>query len=82
MPNSRFRIQDASTKKSLPEKQEITMLGSAMKPEQGALLIKAEDSLNAAKLMQENGYRGRATSPERALIPLHDIIDNRGEELG
>jgi uncharacterized protein (UPF0332 family) len=33
-----------------------------MKPEQGDLLRKAEDSLNAAKLMRENGYYDFAAS--------------------
>jgi uncharacterized protein (UPF0332 family) len=33
-----------------------------MKPEQGSLLRKAEDSLNAAKLMQQNGYYDFAAS--------------------
>jgi uncharacterized protein (UPF0332 family) len=33
-----------------------------MKPEQNDLLRKAEDSLNAAKLMQENGYYDFAAS--------------------
>ena len=33
-----------------------------MKPEQGELLKKAEDSLNAAKLMKENGYHDFAAS--------------------
>ena len=33
-----------------------------MKPEQGHLLRKAEDSLNAAKLMQQNGYHDFAAS--------------------
>jgi uncharacterized protein (UPF0332 family) len=33
-----------------------------MKPEQAALLKKAEDSLNAAKLMQQNGYYDFAAS--------------------
>jgi uncharacterized protein (UPF0332 family) len=33
-----------------------------MKPEQGDLLKKAEDSLNAAKLMEENGYHDFAAS--------------------
>ena len=33
-----------------------------MKPEQGGLLRKAEDSLNAAKLMQQNGYYDFAAS--------------------
>ena len=41
-----------------------------MKPEQGGLLVKAADSLNAAKLMQENGYhtpnpRNRDSSPQQ-----------------
>jgi len=33
-----------------------------MKPEQGSLLRKAEDSLNAAKLMRQNGYYDFAAS--------------------
>jgi uncharacterized protein (UPF0332 family) len=33
-----------------------------MKPEQGDLLRKAEDSLNPAKLMRENGYHDFAAS--------------------
>ena len=33
-----------------------------MKPEQRDLVAKAEDSLNAARLMQENGYHDFATS--------------------
>jgi hypothetical protein len=31
IPNFRFKTQDASTKKSLPEKQEITMLYYSLK---------------------------------------------------
>jgi len=41
-----------------------------MKPEQGGLLRKADDSLKAAKLMHENGYHGFAAS--RAL--LHHVL--------
>jgi hypothetical protein len=41
-----------------------------MRPEQGGLLTKAEDSLAAAKLMQENGYHtpnptNRDSPPQR-----------------